>query len=395
MTKPYRQRPARLSGIFLFAISILPMQAVQARDDVASLIARIETPPTSPGHDDLDSLAIAALMKRLHVPGVSIAVVKDFKIHWAKAYGVADAQTGRVLDTATRFQAASISKPVTALAAMRLAQENRLNLDADINTMLKSWQVPRSALTRKQAVTPRSLFSHTSGADDGFGFPGYEPNAPLATMVQMLDGRPPSNVGKVAFARAPFEAYKYSGGGLTIMQLALTELSGRPFAQLMASSVLGPVGMSDSSFGPPALERAALAHDEQGRRMQAPWRVHPELAAAGLWTTPSDLARFVIEIQTAARGPKGRVLEQRFAREMITPVGIGRYAVGPAIDRHGDGWYFSHNGSNWGYRAWMTGHVRKGYGLVIMTNGDNGMPLMNQIADRVAKAYDWDSIDKP
>jgi CubicO group peptidase (beta-lactamase class C family) len=141
---------------------------------------------------ELDALTIQALMERLYVPGLSIAVVKDFKIHWAKAYGVADVETGRVVDTETRFQAASITKPVTALASMRIAQTHRLDLDADINTLLRSWHVPRSELTRDQPVTPRSLFSHTSGADDGFGFPGYEPGMPLPTIVHhpLRQGRP-------------------------------------------------------------------------------------------------------------------------------------------------------------------------------------------------------------
>jgi CubicO group peptidase (beta-lactamase class C family) len=374
------------------------MCAAQAQNDVEPFIARIEN-PQSPSHTELDSLSLQALMERLHVPGVSIAVVKDFKIHWARAYGVADTETGRLLDTGTRFQAASISKPVTALAAMRLVQERRLNLDADVNSILKSWHVPSSPLTRNQAVTPRSLFSHTSGANDGFGFPGYEPTAALPTVVQILDGLPPSNIGKVTFARAPFAASQYSGGGVMIMQLALTELSGRPFAQFMQSTVLAPLHMSNSSFEqPPAASgdaSAALAHDKQGHRMGAPWHIYPEQATSGLWTTPSDLARFIVEIQTALRGPNGKVLNQRSAREMISPVGVGRFAIGVAIDQRGDGWYFTHSGSNWGYRAWMSGHVRKGYGVVIMANSDNGMALMNQIAARIEKAYDWDSIQQP
>ncbi|WP_267876637.1 serine hydrolase domain-containing protein [Massilia genomosp. 1] len=171
MTKPYRHQPARCLATLLLAILTIPIQAVHAQENAAALIARIEAPPSA-GAGELDALTMPALMARLQVPGVSIAVVKDFKLHWAKAYGVADAQTGRLLDTESRFQAASISKPVTALATMRLARQHRLNLDADINTMITSWQVPRSALTRHQAVTPRSLLSHTSGADDGFGFPG-------------------------------------------------------------------------------------------------------------------------------------------------------------------------------------------------------------------------------
>jgi CubicO group peptidase (beta-lactamase class C family) len=180
------------------------------------------------------------------------------------------------------------------------------------------------------------------------------------------------------------------------MQLALTELTARPFAQFMQSTVLAPLQMAGSSFEQPTTadetSHAAMAHDEQGHRMGVPWHVYPEQAAANLWTTPNDLARFVIEIQTALRGPHGKVLTQQSAREITTPVGVGRFGVGLIIDRRGEGWYFSHNGSNWGYRAWISGHVRKGYGVVIMTNGDNGMPLMNEIADRVEKAYDWDSL---
>ena len=397
-TGPLRTQHARVLAALLLATLAMSAHAAPAQDDAASMMAQIEA-PQSPVGKDLDPLTLQALMAQLHVPGVSIAVVKDFKIHWAKGYGVADTATGRAVDTGTRFQAASISKPVTALAAMRLVQEHRLNLDADVNSMLKSWQVPKSALTRSQAVTPRSLFSHTSGADDGFGFEGYDPKAPLPSVVQILDGLPPSNMGKVTFARAPFEAYKYSGGGVMIMQLALTELSGRPFSEFMQSTVLAPLQMTDSSFEQPltasATSHAALAHGSEGRRMAAPWHVYPEQATSNLWTTPSDLAKFIIEVQSALRGPQGRVLDQHTARDMVAPVGVGRYAVGLAIDQRGEGWYFSHNGANWGYRSWLIGHLRKGYGLVIMANGDNGMALMNQIAGRVEKVYKWDSFDKP
>lgn len=368
--------------------------AVQPKHDAQAIMARVHA-PQAPAASELDRLSIEELLKRLHVPGLSIAVIHDFKLHWANGYGVVDARSKRQVGPATRFQAASISKPVTALAAMRLVQEGRLMLDADINTILTSWRMPASALTRDQPVTARALFSHTSGADDGFGFDGYDPAAPLPSIVQILDGKKPANNGKVLFARAPFEASKYSGGGLMIVQQALTDVTGTPFPQLLQATVLKPLGMTRSSFLPPVDDGdVALAHDKHGQRMNAPWRVYPELAAASLWSTPTDLAALIIDIQTALRGPGGRVLGQQAAREMTTPVGVGRYGIGLAIDQRGDGWYFSHGGSNWGYRAFMLGHLRKGYGLVIMTNGDNGMALMNQVADRITNAYQWDQDDK-
>jgi CubicO group peptidase (beta-lactamase class C family) len=356
------------------------------------LIARIEAAQT-PNRQGLDGFTLAELMQRFHVPGLSIAVIRDFKIHWVKAYGIADVASGRPAAADTLFQAASISKPVTAMAAMRLVDGRRFSLDDDINTILKSWHAPG------HTVTPRSLMSHTSGADDGFGFPGYDPSAARPTLVQILDGKPPSNVGPVLFARPPYEAYKYSGGGVTIMQLALMDLTGRPFAQFMRSTVLDPLGMRDSSYEQPLpaalASRAARAHDGEGKPMGAAWHVYPEQAAAGLWTTPGDLARFIIEVQRAVRGPKGAVLTQAAASAMVGPVGVGPFGVGLTIEKRGEGWYFSHGGSNWGFRGDILGHVRKGYGVAILTNGDNGSAVIGEIEARVAAAYGWDSLDKP
>jgi CubicO group peptidase (beta-lactamase class C family) len=270
---------SRKRSPFLVALMVLwgaglSTGSARAQEAVPALIARIEGPQI-PNRQGYDAMSLGALMQRLHVPGVSLAVVKDFRIHWAKAYGVADAKTGRLLDTDSRFQAASISKPVTAFAAMRLVQERRLDLDADINTILKSWHLPASELTRDRPVSPRSLFSHTSGADDGFGFPGYDPAGPLPSLLQVLNGQAPSNVGTVTFTRPPFQGYKYSGGGLVIVQQALVDLTGRPFAEFMQSTVLGPLSMAGSSFDqPPAPEtvsHAARAHDESSPRRS--WRV--------------------------------------------------------------------------------------------------------------------------
>jgi CubicO group peptidase (beta-lactamase class C family) len=203
----------------------------------------------------------------------------------------------------------------------------------------------------------------------------------------------------VLFARPPFQGYKYSGGGVAIMQLALTDLTGQPFAEFMQATVLGPLQMTGSSYAqPPPPETAAQlsrAHDGQGRAMNTPWHVYPEQAAAGLWTTPTDLARFIIEVQTAVRGPAGKVLSQVSAKEMTSPVGVGPFGVGLTIDQRGEGWYFSHGGSNWGFQADVVGHVRKGYGVAVMTNGDRGRAVINEIEARVAAAYGWDSLDKP
>ncbi len=384
----------RLAGIWLVAVLAASpaLVSLRAQDDAAALIARIEAAQT-PNRQGLDGFTLPELMQRFHVPGLSVAVIRDFKIHWVKAYGIADVEAGRAVEANTLFQAASISKPVTAMAAMRLVDERRFSLDDDINAILKSWHAPG------HSITPRSLMSHTSGADDGFGFPGYEPSAARPTVVQVLDGKPPSNTGPVVFARPPYQAYKYSGGGVVIMQQALMDLTGRPFAEMMRSMVLDPLAMKDSSYEQPLpaliASRAARAHSGQGKSMGAAWHVYPEQAAAGLWTTPGDLAQFIIEVQRAVRGPKGAVLTQAAASAMVGPVGTGPFGAGLTIEKRGEGWYFTHSGANWGFRGDIMGHLRKGYGVAILTNSDSGGPLINEIETRVAAAYQWDSLDKP
>src|SRR5213594_2725155 len=198
----------------------------------AAMMARIEA-AQSPNRQGLDPLTLQQLMERFHVPGVSVAVIRDFEVHWTKGYGIADVETGARVDADSLFQAASIGKPVAAMAAVRAVQDRKFSLDDDINTILKSWKLPAGEFTRRQAVTPRALMSHTSGLGDGFGFPGYHPSAPRPTIVQILNGSKPSNVGPVLMEREPFSAAKYSGGGVTMMQLALTDALGKPFPEIV------------------------------------------------------------------------------------------------------------------------------------------------------------------
>lgn len=390
--------PRLFACLAMSLASLAPTRTMAQSSDAAAFIARIEA-PQSPNRQGYDGLTLVELMQRFRVPGVSIAVIRDFRIHWARAYGVADVETNQPVDTGTVFQAASISKPVFAMTSVKLAQEGQLSLDDDVNSMLKSWRVPPGDHTREQPVTLRSLHSHTSGADDGFGFPGYDPSEPRPTLAQILNGEKPSNVGPVRFARPPYAGAKYSGGGVTLAQLVIMDVTGRPFAELMRETVLAPIGMTRSSYEQPIpsalAQNAARAHSGAGRRLGAPWHVYPEQAAAGLWTTPSDLARFAIEVQRAYRGPRGAVLTQASAREMLAAVGSGGFGVGLGVAQRGEGWYFMHGGSNWGFQCDLLAHFRKGYGVAIMTNGEQGGRLISELESRIAAAYGWDSLDKP
>ena len=377
----------------------LPVATTAQTRSAADYMAAVEGKQATAGPNDLSTLSIAELMARFNVPGVSIAVIRDFQIHWAKGYGIADVATGAVVDTGTMFQAASISKPVAAMGVLRAVQDGLFTLDTDINKILTSWKLDGGQFTKDRPVTPRMLTSHTSGLGDGFGFPGYAPTDSVPTVVQFLQGSKLSNVGVLFMERPPMSLMEYSGGGVTLMQQALSDARKKPFAAIMRDDVLRPLGLTRSTFEQPLPEsfdrNAARAHSNQGKAMGAKWHVYPEQAAAGLWTTPSDLARIAIEVQRASLGQSNRVLSRALVNEMLSPVGVGDYAVGFSISKIGQGWYFGHGGSNWGFRGTMLAHKVKGYGLVIMTNADQGGMVASELSRRIQRLYEWDSFAEP
>ncbi|HEY3443850.1 MAG TPA: serine hydrolase domain-containing protein [Paludibaculum sp.] len=383
----------------LYFAGVLSVAALaHAQDDQQRFIAAIEN-AQSPSHQGTDPFTLKELMERFHVPAVSVAVIRDFRIAWAKTWGVADVKSGALANTETMFQAASISKPVAAMASLKAVQDGRFGLDQDVNTVLRSWKIPDHPFGGGAPVTPRTLMSHTSGTGDGLGFPGYEPLGKLPSLAQILDGVSPSNTHAVRLVRPPLAGSQYSGGAVTIQQLVLADAVGRPFAEIMQDWILGPLGMANSTYEQPlpaAREnQAARGHSGQGQPMGPKWHVYPEQAAAGLWTTPVDLAKLAIEVQLALAGRSTRILSRTMMQEMVTPVGAGPFAVGFSIQQQGEGWYFSHGGANWGFRCELLAHRAKGYGVVVMTNGDNGSAITRAILERVARAYNWDSLDKP
>ena len=251
----------------------LPASSTAQNRTPAEYIAAIEGTQPSAGRNGLGDLTLDELMERFNVPGVSVAVIRDFEIHWEKGYGVADVETGAPVHTETMFQAASISKPVAAMGVLRAVEDRLFTLDDDINDILQSWTLGGGAFTADSPVTPRTLTSHTSGLGDGFGFPGYDPSDPLPTVVQVLDGHEPSNLGPVFMERPPMSLMEYSGGGVTVMQLALSDARNRPFADIMRDDVLLPIGMVNSSYeqpiSPERESNAARGHDREGRARSA------------------------------------------------------------------------------------------------------------------------------
>jgi CubicO group peptidase (beta-lactamase class C family) len=405
------------SAAVLLSVAMLAAAASQpvgTRGEArAEDIRRIEA-PRIPGEEGNAGKSLDRMMKDLTTPALSIAVVKDYEIIWAKAWGDADAEAGLKANPETLFQAASVSKPVAAMAVLRAVQDGAFGLDDDINAILKSWKlIQDQEFLAKTKVTPRLLMSMTAGVNVG-GFPGYLPSDPMPTVPQVLgyDGpgrHTPANTPAVKVAWEPNTKYEYSGGGVTILQLALVDAIAKPFSRIVQETVLDPIGMTHSCYCqplPPDKDRNAarsygfsVRQDTYLGRGGAKWHVYPELYAAGLWTTPTDLAKFMIEVQRSLAGKSNRVLNQAMTRKMVTPGGVGHYALGFTVGSdspHRPGKageaprFFGHTGGNWGFRSNFEASLDGGNGFVIMANSDDANPMMfSEIPARIRAAYGW------
>lgn len=333
------------------------------------------------------SQTLSSEMRRYRVAAASIAVIDDYRIVWLYAAGFANPSSRVPATTATLFQAASMSKPVAAAAILRLFEARSLSLDADVNTLLRSWKLPTPADGWPQRVTMRRLLSHTAGINV-HGFLGYDRDAPLPTLTQVLDGVPPANNPPIRVTGVPGSTMEYSGGGTSIAQQVAVDESGETFPAFMQQTLLAPLGMTHSTFDQPLPSglgtRAADGYYADGKPVHRGWHVYPTMAAAGLWSTPSDLAAFVVAIQNALRGRGRAPIDTTVAREMTTKASDG-FGLGPGVSPG----YFSHNGANEGFQGIFIGLDRGGKGVVVMTNSDNGLLLADELVHSVAKAYHW------
>ena len=337
---------------------------------------------------------ILSRMEHFKVPGVSIAVINDYKIEWAKGYGIKEVETGTPVDAETLFQAASISKPVAASAALHYVEKGLLDLDEDVNVKLVSWKVPENDFTAEKKVTLRGLLSHSAGLTV-HGFPGYAEGREIPTLIQILNGEKPANTQPIRVDIHPGR-YRYSGGGYTIMQLLLIDVFKKPFPEQLKELVLDPVGMNRSTYEQPLPERlqdnAAVGHRRNGKPIKGKWHTYPEMAAAGLWTTPTDLSKFAIELMQSRAGRSKELLSQAMTNEMLTGVAGGSYGLGLSLLGSGEEFSFAHGGSNEGFRCYLVAYPEKGQGAVIMTNSDAGGQVIEEILCSLASEYGWKNL---
>jgi CubicO group peptidase (beta-lactamase class C family) len=372
--------------------------AIAAQGPNDERIRRIEAgllPPVILKGQPLRTSTLDGRMRELKIPGVSVAVFDKGRIEWTRGWGVADATSGQKVEPDTRFEAASISKPVAAAAALALVSKGRMTLDADINTYLTTWKLPGNEFTAKQKVTLRQLLSHSGGVTVS-GFRGYASNEAVPTLVQLLDGTKPANSAPVRVDIPVGTRYRYAGGGYSIVQLAIQEVTKRPFADAARELVLEPLGMRHSTYVQPLPAelhgKGASAHRATGEAIAGRWHTYPEQAAAGLWTTPEDLARFAIAIQQMAAGTaRTPIMSRELASAMMRPV-LDDYGLGLGISGTGREMRFGHGGSNVGFRCTFTAFNDTASGVVVMTNADRGGEILQDIVRAVAREYGWPGL---
>ena len=366
-----------------------PQLVKPTESDVVALLEQLQPSSIVVDGDPIETTTLAELMREHQVPGVSIAVIRNGKIDWARGFGIADVETGRAVTPQTLFQAASISKPVIAAAALSMVQDGLLDLDEDVNLKLKSWKLPTNEYTVEQPVTLRQLLSHTAGTTVS-GFPGYARDADLPSTIDILEGR--GNTDPVRVDTLPGSKRRYSGGGYTIVGQLMVDVAGKPYPEILRERVLEPAGMTHSTYVQPlplARENdAATAYANDGSAIEGRYHHYPE--GGGLWTTAGDLARFALAIQQSRAGKPGSLLSSHLVSEMLTPV-MNHYGLGLGLSEDGD--RFGHSGANEGFLCVLSASLDDGWGIVVMTNGNGGWPLCELVPMAAAKAYGWSAFE--
>ena len=341
---------------------------------------------------------LAERMKFYKIQGLSIAVINNFKLEWARGYGFADFADQRTVNTLTLFQAASISKSLNAVGILRLVQAGRVSLSDDINHYFKTFKFPSDSNSDFKKITIGNLLSHTAGLTV-HGFAGYEKGEPIPSIFEVIQGERPANNVAVKSQYAPGTRVEYSGGGITLSQLIVMDVTDEHYDLYQWNNVLEPMGMVRSFYTQPPPDKIlpflATGYHEDGSEVKGKFHIYPEMAAAGLWTNPTDLSSFIIEMQNAYNGKSDKVLSKKMAQLMLTPYLPNTNAgLGVFIEKTGARTYFGHGGANEGFRSKYYGSFEGGDGVVVMVNSDNGQ-IIQEIINSVAKVYGWKNFYQP
>lgn len=388
-------KPLHITFIFVMLVTtVFAQTSKELQEEITKVESGLIPPVRFEGESSWD---IVSRMKFYDVPGVSIAVIKNSKVIWSKTYGYADLESKTAVSANTLFQVASMSKPVSAYAALKEVELGRLDPEMDVNTYLISWKVPDNEWTKTKKVTLKNMLSHTAGFTVS-GFPGYTIKYPIPTAVQVLNGEKPSNTPMVFVDKIPGANFRYSGGGYTVMQQMLVDIEQKDFTTIMREKVLLPLHMKNSTFAqplPPSIAQfAATAYSADGKRVEGRYHIYPEQAAAGLWSTTEDYAKFVIDIQNTLSGKSNVIISKKTAEQFTSPFIESFIGLGIFLENYDGEMYVSHGGWNEGFSSSFIGSKTSGDGVVVLTNTNKPL-FINELVRSVALTYSWPNYMAP
>lgn len=341
---------------------------------------------SDPANDDACAAAWQQLLTDARVPGVSVAVLQNFRLVEQWSLGTLADDDSRPITLTTPFQAGDLSMSVTALGTLVWLEQMDVHLDLTLNDTLRHWQIPDESGWGGDQVTVRHLLSHRSGLSPS-GFRGYPAGSSLPTWQEMLNGTGVANSERVRLTAAPGENCNYSAAGYEVLSYWLEQQAQMSFASWQNSAVFTPLNIP-ARYQLIGLPPPAAGHDWRGNPLEGGYRRYAEQAALGLWATPTDLSRVMLEVMASARGQGRIITDPSLSSAMLTTQGCA-WGLGWIVDRRGSETEFSMRGSTAGYRAYMIGQVRSGNGLVVMTNGDRGDRIIDAVVSAVRSAYNW------
>jgi len=341
--------------------------------------------------DKVGSVDLTSAMEHYKVPAISFAVINDDKVVWSDAIGYIDSAHSKKVDVNTLFQAGSMSKSVAAVTALSLVDHGLITLDENVGSFLGMWKIPKPHSYQTEVITLRELLSMSSGLNVG-GYYGYAPGEPLPSLLDTLNGVAPANTTPVTLVHKPGSMYEYSGGGYEVVQLITDNITNMTSQRSADKYVFGPLGIPNTSYNQPSgvsLTNVAEATDSFGKGFAYKWRINPEYAAAGLWSTPTDLSKFIVSINKAYKGELRQIISPEMAKLSLSKQKNSPYGLGFVVEGEGDELHFMKLGQNAGYQGWLVGLPNTGQGAVVMTNSDNGRELAQDLIYSISKAYNW------
>ena len=347
--------------------------------------------------------SLIACMQKHNTPGLAIAFIENGMLKFAAGFGVLNSEKETTVNADTVFSVGSVSKVINAVLILRLVDKGLLDLDVDVNHYLKSWKIKKNKFTSSKKITLRHLLSHTAGLTV-HGFPDFYPGEELPTVIETLEGKAPAKTPAVQSIFTPGIKMKYSGGGITVSQLVVTDVTGLSYPEAAKKYVFDPLEMKRSTFLNPLPKthgNIAKAHDRAGKLTAKPrgYQAMPEMAASGLWTSANDLAKFMKALISSYHGESNFLMKET-TRTMMTPIEISnaqkivqhdpkrQTGVGVFLSVLENGeTLFSHNGSNESYKALIKGWLESRSAIVILSNGAKARPLIKNIAQDLVVYY--------